>query len=1500
MKKILLLTLVLIISIDSFGSVQDVQTANQIAQTFIQQNIQGYAIKNHSTLTSGNAELYHLEPKGFIIISLNDYLPPIYAYSFSSNLTSNNPYIQLFEEDMGLRLVYYQQHLEKTVANQRAWQNLLQGIELVYQQFPSKDLTFTGGWITTSWYQGDPNENSFYNKYCPKVDEKRCYSGCVAISMAQVINYHKNIFNTSFTHDNDFYSFYYDYYDGNRIEITIDNSNETYNYPPFSNLTEKMESINEKFQKSENLTDDDIAALIFACGVSAEMDYNEETSEARHSVALNALKDRFHFNHSVLLENTDAVVFMNRIKENVISGKPVIIGMVGKDQNGNSIGHSAIVDGFRSNEEYHINCGWGSDWQEYWWNIPDNLPGAYTKIEEGIFDIIGNETLTNVNQVEILSDIIFPASGTKYYGYINNVTVQNLVWSATNNTEWFTSCTPLSGTLDPGRASIIEIEYSENCGTSLQMGDIAFSWTGGSEVATMTQYPDEMLYSSLRIADFPRTGGTISRVIGNKSTYSKTWYISQKPDWITVNPSSSTLASLEEISISISASENNSSPKNGNITISCSCGIPITINVSQEGINDPRIKWTYPLDSEIRSCPAIDGNGNIYIVSKNGKILAISNSGDPRWQKSDLGINNSNSSPIINNSGKIILGGYFGTFPPRAKLFIINPANGSKENEYIHNSYPGTFRGSPVSSQSGLIYFIVSREKQDESGHFIIDIGELVAINSDCSVRWAYLTNVVDSYNIFSSPVTTDEGSIYFVSGSYLFRIKEINGVPVEQWSLNLGCSDNSSPILGGDGTIYIGSNGLYAINPEGTIKWYYPLNDAVTSPPVISANGTIYFGSENGYVYALNPNGGEKWKYNTESVIKASPVISNDGNIYFCTVDKKVYAFNPVNQTLLWVVYGGESFKSSPTINSNGYLFVGSTVGKLYAIDTETGSGIGNTPWPKDGQNLKNNSISLNKVIELANKDLDEKNIEGTLSFDNALTESFIEFDHKSSLSTVSAFPGPNYHLQTDQSSINGKHFLMWDDVSQYWCKRDVNFIDNVNYTAHFTTKKYVNINSTLPVQIEIHEPWLVTNEETLYQPDCYRTISPGSYSVFLNQNAAYDDELPIYSLKAPHYAATTDGIYTFTGWTASPPADASFKNASSCETAVVFSKSPVTVTANYSTKVSNQANYTATIPSGETLTIPAGASIAFASGFKFNILGKLQVVGTTDNPITFESSNPAFSWEGFLIELNTSNPNKNELIVSNCIIKNATNLVRVSNNIDGWAKIKMNNCVIPSLSYNNPEISWWDEEDNGYIIRYFNMFSEDAVDIDIDRCTFNGGKYLSYGIAEWMNSTVTNTIFNGAKIYINTDVEIDLFGNDFFNCELGEFSSGWWDLLHINHDLPDGWINITSDPLFLNISNEDYYLKINSPCIDKGWINSINDPDGTRADIGSYYFPQVTASGTISSDATWFGKISIEDNVTIASGVKLKIIEGSKILIPPGKMLRVYGTLEAKRYFC
>jgi len=62
------------------------------------------------------------------------------------------------------------------------------------------------------------------------------------------------------------------------------------------------------------------------------------------------------------------------------------------------------------------------------------------------------------------------------------------------------------------------------------------------------------------------------------------------------------------------------------------------------------------------------------------------------------------------------------------------------------------------------------------------------------------------------------------------------------------------------------------------------------------------------------------------------------------------------------------------------------------------------------------------------------------------------------------------------------------------------------------------------------------------------------------------------------------------------------------------------------------------------------------------------------------------------------------------------------------------------------------------------------------------------------------------------------------------------------------EGEGNIDLDPLFVNAEQGDFSLQEGSPCIDAGDPNSDLDPDGSIADMGSFYFDQANVIANVS----------------------------------------------------
>jgi len=238
---------------------------------------------------------------------------------------------------------------------------------------------------------------------------------------------------------------------------------------------------------------------------------------------------------------------------------------------------------------------------------------------------------------------------------------------------------------------------------------------------------------------------------------------------------------------------------------------------------------------------------------------------------------------------------------------------------------------------------------------FCVSIGETSAGKAG-SVKWKYwAADYVDS-----SPAVGADGTIYV--GSHNGYLNALNPDGSLKWKYATGTFIFSSPAIDPDGIIYVGSEDkyLYALYPNGTIKWRFQTGDQVTSSPAIGLDGTIYVGSQDNYLYAVNPEGTMKWRYLTGDHVNSSPAVGPDGTVFVGSNDYYLHAVNP-DGTLKWKLQGDNWADSSPAIDTDGTIYIGCRDRWLYALNPE-----GTVKWmyKTDGGILSSPAIGADGTI--------------------------------------------------------------------------------------------------------------------------------------------------------------------------------------------------------------------------------------------------------------------------------------------------------------------------------------------------------------------------------------------------------------------------------------------------------------------------------------------------------------------------------------------------------
>jgi hypothetical protein len=145
----------------------------------------------------------------------------------------------------------------------------------------------------------------------------------------------------------------------------------------------------------------------------------------------------------------------------------------------------------------------------------------------------------------------------------------------------------------------------------------------------------------------------------------------------------------------------------------------------------------------------------------------------------------------------------------------------------------------------------------------------LHAINPDGSLRWQ-IDDDAEHLALMSN------GDIC-VSSSYHVRLYDPEGILL--WENEMDYDHGSVPYVGVNDTIFFQRHGdIYALDDDGAVLWTYESLDSPRSSPTLGPNYIVYVAGD--YLYAVEPNGQLKWKAEIPEGSYARPVVAPDGMI--------------------------------------------------------------------------------------------------------------------------------------------------------------------------------------------------------------------------------------------------------------------------------------------------------------------------------------------------------------------------------------------------------------------------------------------------------------------------------------------------------------------------------------------------------------------------------------------------------------------------------------------
>lgn len=215
--------------------------------------------------------------------------------------------------------------------------------------------------------------------------------------------------------------------------------------------------------------------------------------------------------------------------------------------------------------------------------------------------------------------------------------------------------------------------------------------------------------------------------------------------------------------------------------------------------------------------------------------------------------------------------------------------------------------------------------------------GSLLAVDADGVTRASFRAPA----RVFSSPASLGELVVFGHDGR-AFVALDARARPV--WQVASTQDADAPPTVGADGTLYLASGALLAVDREGATRWQRPLGAHAFGAPALNADGAVVCTDLSGGVTWVEARDGSvRRRVATPAPIYGGALVLDDGGVVVACDDGHLRAFAP-DGALRWDhatdgAARGLGMRATPALRRDGVIVVGAEDGGIYGVRAADGT---------------------------------------------------------------------------------------------------------------------------------------------------------------------------------------------------------------------------------------------------------------------------------------------------------------------------------------------------------------------------------------------------------------------------------------------------------------------------------------------------------------------------------------------------------------------------------